>query len=355
MSMIHYNKWKRYGFPLKLFYSHPEFSHFVLSSPLGSQMKVTGDTFSQIDGDPAILVEGEWTAFAQIAKRFSVQYSPRYRQKFLVEKSSGKVFTYVGGQGLIEHHPYKAAVALKKISQEEYTKSRELAQSFDGRDEEAILQIVTTQSPGKSPYFSARHLYLRLIDRDRNCYSIGFGYDDPIRVPLKSGRGLVRSPDFWEYKRAKARAITNIPISKSGVSRLLNFVKKCQSSESYAFHILHHNCATFTQAAVKYATGLNIPTRVRLKDLFRKFLPRWICLPLKFLFGTVGTAFIALGSLLLGEGSGHKFGTFKKNKKFVSPATRIDYWVDFSALSWNDPLVTMRWQMRQKSTILQAQ
>ena len=321
-------------------------------------MKVTGDTFSQVDGNPAILVEGEWTVFEQIKKRFSVQYSRRYRQKFLVEKSSGHVFTYVGGQGLIEHHPYKASVALKKISQEEYAKSRELAKAFNGRDEEAILQIVTTQSPGKSPYFSARHLYLRLIDAERNMHSIGFGYDEPIRVPLKSGRGLVRSPDFWEYKRAKARAITNIPISKSGVERLLQFVKKCQSSEVYAFHILHHNCASFTQAAVQFATGLNIPTRVKLKDLFSHFIPRWLFLPLKFLFGTIGTSFIALGSLLLGEGigaNGRKFGSFKKKERYASPASRIDYWVDFSALSWNDPLVTTRWQMRQKSTVIQAQ
>ena len=177
----------------------------------------------------------------------------------------------------------------KTVSENEYSQERELAKKFNGRDEEAILQIVSTRAPGKHRYFSARHIYLRLIDAKRNLHSMGFGYDDPIRIPLKSGRGLLRSPDFWEYKRAEARTITNIPLSKGGVRRLMYFMQECQNSESYAFHILHHNCAAFVSAAVKFATGLNIPTKVYLKSFLNKVMPRWVRVPAKIFLGFFGT------------------------------------------------------------------
>ncbi|MDX8431680.1 MAG: hypothetical protein SNF33_07780 [Candidatus Algichlamydia australiensis] len=356
------SRWKRYGFPLEIYYTHPDFAKFLLATPLGSQIRVTGDPICVERGVPKILVEGEWHSFEEISQRFCVRSCKRYRQKFIYDRETNSVFTYLGGgKGLVEHHPYKSHLALKTVSEEEYVKARSLAKKFNGCDEEAILQIVSTNAPGKHRYFSARHIYLRFIDAGRNLYSMGFGYDDPIRIPLKSGRGLLRSPDFWEYKRAKARTVTNIPLSKSGVRRLIHFAEQCQKSESYAFHILHHNCAAFVSAAVKFATGLNIPTRVRLRDFLSKLVPRWVRIPGKIFlgfFGAICTSFIAFGSLLLGEGSGRggrKFGSLKKRELFASPVFNLDYWFDFSTLSWHDPLVATQWQLKQPSTQVLAQ
>lgn len=351
------NRWKRYGFPLEIYFSHSEFAHFLLSSLLGSQMKVTNDPICIIEGEPAILVEGEWTPFPKLQKRFSVHHDKRYRQKFLVENNSGEVFTYLGGgQGLTKHHPYKSHLALKEVSKEEYVRLCKLAKRFNGRDEEAVLQVVTTSGEGEHPFFSPRHIYLRLIDSDRKMHVVGFGYDDPVRIPLKAGKGLLRSPDFWEYKRAEKRAITNIPISNEGVKRFLHFVTHCLKSDSYAYHVLHHNCSNFAREAVFYSTGLKIPTQVRLKSFLRTFIPKFLHLPFKIflhVFGAIGSAVIALISLLLGEGVGpkaRKFGCLKKKERFCSPVTNVDYWLNFSSLGWHDPLATMDWQQTQAST-----
>ena len=100
-------KWLRNGLPPAIYQKHSDFCRFLESSGLLSQMKVTRDTVKEIDGEPALIVQGKWMKWPDLKDQFEAVYSKRYRETFIVHKQTYEVYTYLdNGRGLQPHHPY---------------------------------------------------------------------------------------------------------------------------------------------------------------------------------------------------------------------------------------------------------
>ncbi|MBN2479097.1 MAG: hypothetical protein JXA94_02600 [Parachlamydiales bacterium] len=297
-----FEKWKSYGFKEALFYKYPEFSQFLLDSSLASQIKVTKDEIQEIANEPAILIEGKWTRFSDLKKRFDYKFSPKFKETFLYDKQSDEVFTYLDTKkGLVKHHPYLNALdPVGKISSSEYQailkKSHQFERDFDKpkRNYKYILQIVTSKMPpGKSSLSKSnlfdfllrpRHPYFRLIDPDtKNVHIIGYGFwnwKDKMGFfgPLVTDQGRFRSPDIWEYRNCSKRIVTNIPLNKEEMKRFTYFCKKFVNDDinfgkNLAFNFMNHNCTSFVKEAVKYSFSKQIITNASLDEIICEISP----------------------------------------------------------------------------------
>jgi len=313
-----YQKWLRYGMPEAIYRLHPEFCSFMETSGLLSQMKVTRDTVKEVDGEPAILVQGSWTRWTEFQERFEAVFSRRYKETFIVNKKTSEVYTYLdNGKGLEPHHPYLTGCSnsISTLNDLDYEKVLKKAHEFIRPGEENlsqeerqklnatrpfILQNITSYVEGPETRFheliiKPKHPFGHLIigeddpalnQRKGEVYEVGFGWKDRVKMPFAfaATEGRFRSPDLWGYmnfeKKTIKKIVTNIAISKEEAQAFTEYTMKYHRSEvnignPVGFHLLAQNCSTYTRMANK-AAGIDVPTEISLAELIHEVSPLWI-------------------------------------------------------------------------------
>jgi hypothetical protein len=313
-----YKKWQTYEMPEEIYKYHPEFCQFLESSSLLSQMKVTKDRPFEIENEAAILVEGQAMKWSQIDKKFEYVYSKRFDEKFIVEKATRHIYTYLDdGKGLQKHHPYLGEKKIiSKLTAEEYEQVQKSARLFI-RPEEAslsceeresenqkrkhILQIVSSYSnKGNSSLhellINPVHPYIRMICGEDNLslnmcakdvYEVGYRAKQKITFPFIFGQGqffpfiatngLFRSPDAAEYVPCDKRVVTNIPLTSEEAERFYNFTEKYHREHInlgnlIGFHIYSQNCTTYVRKAL-LEIGIAVPTEISALQIIKRISP----------------------------------------------------------------------------------
>lgn len=306
-----YQKWLRNGFSADIYHKHPQFCTFMETSGLMSQMKVTRDAVREIDGEPAVLVEGAWTKWSVLRTLFEPRASKRYGETFIVHKHTNEVYTYLdNGRGLQKHHPYVTENApISTLNEGQYQTVLAKAQAFVRPGEEHlsdeerqrlnagrpfVLQLVSSYTEGLNTrmhelMIKPKHPYLRVIagadnpeqnTRRGEVYEVGYGWKKKVIIPLRTTQGQFRSPDVWEYVPVEERLVTNIPISQEEARALREYTLKYHRDgvnlgNPVAFHLTRQNCSTYVRNAMAVA-GIEAPTEVDLASLIHEVSPEWM-------------------------------------------------------------------------------
>lgn len=306
------SKWQRYSQDPALYQKHPEFCNFMETSGLLSQVKVTRDSFQEIDGEAAIKVNGDYMKWTEFKSQFKAVYSERYQETFILSKATSEVYTYLDtGKGLQLHHPYLSdRDPMCKLSDEDYAKVLEVARKAVRPGEENltqeerdqlndkrtfVLQLVTSHVKGPKTRFheliqNSKHPYLRLIiGRDNpdhgtkkgDVHEVGYGWKNKVvNTPLIAAQGQFRSPDVWEYMNCEERVVTNYAVTPEEALNFGNYVTEYHRSEinlgnPIGFHLFKQNCSTFVRAGMA-AANITVPTETTLKDLWHDVMPLWM-------------------------------------------------------------------------------
>lgn len=309
-NQVKFDKWVRSGQDPDIYHRHPEFSSFMEESGLLSQIKITQDSFEEINGEPALKVNGEWMQWSTFKDQFNFVYSRRYREIFVIGKDN-QVYTYLdNGKGLQVHHPYlNNKTPISTLSEKNYEKVLEKARTFvreeeklltqEQRDENNekrtfVLQLVSSHEINGNTRLhellvNSKHPYLRLIigqdNRDANMskgevYEVGFWpKKNNYNATAYYHQGRFRSPDMYEYKPAGERIVTNMAITPEEAQAFSNFVTEYHNSEvnignPIGFHYFNQNCSTFTRVALESA-NITVPTKITLAELLPKITPLW--------------------------------------------------------------------------------
>lgn len=302
-------RWKQWGFNSEIFQNHFEFAKFLLETPLGSQMKIFNDPIVMKGSVPGIIVEGEWASIEQIKSRFEASYSAEYSQKFIVDKHTKEIYTFLdNGRGLQKHCPYgeEKLTPIVTLNEEEYARTLDAAQKFvrtgessevqEEKNEERtfILQIVSSYVDGTNINATklltqSKHVWLRLIagKDDSNLgikkgevFEIGYEWDSPYKLPALTTKGRFRSEDIWNYVRTKERLVTNIAITQDEMHKIVDYTlgyKKeiKENGQKIAFNYFRQNCSAFVHYAAKQA-GIKVPTKILLTDVIKEISPDWM-------------------------------------------------------------------------------
>lgn len=317
-----YCKWIHYGMPPEMYNKHPEFCRFMEKSGLLSQMKVTKDKPMEIDGEPCILVKGEWMAWSKLHAEFEFVDSVRYHERFIVHRESRDVYTYLdNGKGLQPHHPYLTENnPTTVITEEEYEKVRAKALEFVRSGEENlsaekraelnahrtfVIQVVTSYVKGPNTNAhellqNPKHPYLRLIvgaDMPKkglhqgDVIEVGYGWKDKILIPFAVSQGRFRSPDVWEYIPSEEKVVTSMPVTADEAVAFNDYTLQYHRNEvnlgnPIGFHLARQNCSTYVRAALGVA-GIKVPTEISLPEAMKRMAPDW--------FAVVGRTFSYIG------------------------------------------------------------
>lgn len=303
-----FEKWKKASQSEEIFRDYPRFAEFLESSLLLSQIKITRDSVQLVEGSPALLVDGQWVKEADFYRRFEVVYSKRWGQKFLVEKETRAVYTYLdNGRGLEKHHPFlDARKSISHVNDEEYLRTWNKACQFI-RPEEAqltaqermernqerpfILQLVSEKLKGPDTNFhnliiNPRHTFIRLIAgqdnpelgfRKGDVYEFGFYEKKHHFLPAVATKGQFVSPDLWEYKTPDERIVTNVPIRLEEAQKFTEFTMKyhldgINLGNEPGFHITRQNCTVYFREACK-AAGIAVPIQIDLASAINRVMP----------------------------------------------------------------------------------
>lgn len=319
-NQVSFQKWQRNGMPSDFFAKHTAFCEFLETSNLLSQIKITRDSLSEIDGEPALKVDGTLTKWSEFQQNFDVVYSKRYKENLVVRKLTRDVYTYLdNGLGLQKHHPYLSEhPVISKIDESEYELVLTEAHKFERPTEKDlsqdhkkklnaprtfILQIVSSYLEGTNTNFNElltkpQHPYLHLIAgaddpvlniSKGDVVGLGFELENKVPFPLMAQKGRFRSPDRWEYKVCKERVVTNIALTPEEAHELCSYTLKYHRDKvnlgiETGFHMLRQNCTTYIKAAAKVA-GIAVPTEISLVNLIKEIAPDWI--------KTIGRAYTA--------------------------------------------------------------
>ncbi|MBJ7449577.1 MAG: hypothetical protein JHC93_04380 [Parachlamydiales bacterium] len=299
-----YNKWKdSYHFEPRLFSHHIDFAKFLFDTHLASQIKATKTAPKEIDGEAALLVEGEWIKFSDFSQRFSVRTYGPTKEKLIADKTNA-VYSYLDNEkGFELTHPYtqEKIKPLTKLSQEEFQKTLTEARKFKRSDEcdpielnkdrHCIIQVVSSEvenksrfdfisGPAKKQFSSSKHPWLRWIDKEGNVFDVGYGSfikQSPKNL-LKAIDGKFRSPDLWNFLPCDSHVVTNIAATEDEILKLSQYAHKYKNDDrnfntKAAFHGLSQNCTAFTTFALMAATGIKIPTVIPVDTLIGKCVP----------------------------------------------------------------------------------
>ncbi|SCA63355.1 hypothetical protein SCG7086_AP_00190 [Chlamydiales bacterium SCGC AG-110-P3] len=306
-------KWERYGFRQDVFFDHPEFAEWLLSTPVASQMKVTRDDIELVEGIPALRVEGELFPFSLLQERFSVETAPAFKEKFIVDRRTRDVYTYLdNGLGLQKHHPYLATLPapISTLSEADYQTTLDMARRHiraeemdlsaeerasrnEGRD--FILQIVSSKVSGSDTnattlLYQRKHPWLRVIaGRDNpdlgtkkgEVYDFGFGWKGgAAALPFMTKQGQFRILDLWNYKTPEERVVTNCAISETEVRDLFEYSSKYHRDSTnlgrhIGFNLTEQNCSVFVRYGAKIV-GIKVPTEIKITALIARIAPEWM-------------------------------------------------------------------------------
>lgn len=306
-NIKNFSRWQKWGFGKDDFVNHYKSVKYLLESPLGNQLKIFENPLIELNNQLGILVEGSWVSIEEIENRFEIKYLPEFREKFMVHKQSGEVYTYLGnGKGLQEHNPYTEMTLehpITSLSEEEYNEVLASARNFLRKGETHpdpertyILQIVSsyvTDSWNNNVMewlYRRKHPYMRVVCGSDNqeyktkkgdVFEIGFGWNAPSLFPGKTIKGRFRTEDLWNYNtKAKKRYVTNIPISQDEAQNMLKYILEfhlnniCASrkTDRIAFNLWAQNCSAFIHYIAKQA-DVDVPTKIYLKDLLVRISP----------------------------------------------------------------------------------
>jgi hypothetical protein len=304
-------RWQKWGFNEEVFANFYESAKYLLESPLGNQMKIFHDPILLEEGQPGILVEGSWVSLEEIRKEFEIKFLPEFREKFMVHKNTGEVFTYLGnGRGLQKHNPYTVENLdhpITRLTETEFQETFAVAQKFlrEGETESNpertfIFQIVSSyvtnscNNNAMEILYRKKHPWMRIVCGKNNpevgikrgdVYEIGFGWTAPSKLPAKTTKGRFRSEDLWNYNTSvKQRIVTNIPISQTEAQEMLKYAMEFHKSnlhpvekdDKIAFNLWSQNCSAFVHYISKKAEGVNAPTKIYLTDLLQRISPDWL-------------------------------------------------------------------------------
>lgn len=310
------NKMKRDGHDVKIFRKFPKFVLFLEESGLLSQIKITRDDITIVDGEPTILVEGKRMPWSELEEKFTWEFAgiEFKNEKFIVckdpkSKNNNEVYTYLdNGKGLQKHHPYtsKKLTPISKIDDADYRKTLKKAKKFKRAGEsdtvrkakkeerKFILQIVTSKTTGPNTNFHnlimrSKHSYLRVIIGKDNpdlrtkkgeVYEVGNYGTFNKYAPFSPGAAQFRSPDLYEYKTCEERIVTNIAITQKEANKLFQFVdsyhkRRLNLGIRIGFHLFYQNCTVFVRKACE-AADIKLPTEIALSDLICKIAPEKI-------------------------------------------------------------------------------
>lgn len=317
-------KWQAYEMPMQIYKNHPEFCRFLESSPLLNQIKVTRDRPFELEGQAAILVEGKPMKWPELKHRFETAYSKKFDEKFIIDRSSRHVYTYLDdGNGLQKHHPFLSerkvigkinAEELKELSKcaRQFVRAGEAGLTLEERrqlnvDRVHVLQIVSSwKHKGDSNLhrllFNPDHPYIRLVAGKEHqplnmqagdVYEVGYrskrkitfpfphakGVGNPQFLPFLSTQGLFRSPDFSEYVPTDARYVTNICLTDQEAENFYAFIERYHRESIHlgnliGFHLGSQNCTTFINK-VLHEVGIPVPTELSAAQIIRKISPDW--------------------------------------------------------------------------------
>jgi len=316
-NQVGFLKWQRNGLPPEIYQKYPEFCRFLEDSKILSQMKVTRDTLTEIDGEPALTatvkengkLETKWMKWSELQKKFEFVYSQRYRETFVVKKDTSEVFTYLdNGLGLQLHHPFLSErTPISTLNDEQYGKVLAKANEFIRPGEENlseeereerntkrtfVLQLVSSYVKGPNTNFhemlsKPQHPYIRLVIGESNpemstskgqVYEVGYVRSKKkVFSPLMTTKGQFRSPDTWEYNPCESRVVTNIPITKDEATALNAYSTKYHRNginlgNPIGFHITRQNCTSFIHVAL-HVVGVGVQTEILLVDLIKEITP----------------------------------------------------------------------------------
>lgn len=303
-----FTRWSRWGFGKEFFSKHYDFVRFLLDTPLGSQMKLfnsddfvhDGRMVSIVENEPAILVEGTLTKFSDLKKRFKVGQF-RGENVIITTTKPVQVYTYLeNGQGLQPHHPYvsNTPTAVARLTENAFQRTMESAQKFypnpvDTKEYPHILQIVSSEIDGMNTNLTnlltkPKHPWIRVIlghDVEHlkrgDIIDVGFGWTKQSVLPGMTSKGRFRCMDLWNYKSAKKRVVTNIPIERETAVKLRALVQEHQANaiqlgQELGFNLFRHNCTSFLNAVGCIVPNSNFETRIELKELIAKVSPDWL-------------------------------------------------------------------------------
>jgi len=310
-----YEKWRKYHLPPKIFFKHGKFCDFLLSSQLLSQIKVTRDTIEEIGGQPCLLVDGHWTKWPEIQKRFQCVYARSFQENVIEDKETADTYSYLDNRsGLQNYHPYRDAIyPISRLNDDEVrltlTKAREFIRPKESRlpeDERRernkertfVIQVVSSSVKSWDTNFSRlflqpQHPYFRIIigedilekelkiekwDKVRkgDVFCIGFGHHNKNGT-LQPQIGQFRGPDIWEYKDCEERIVTNIAITREEALNIIGFIRKYHKrannlGNETAPSPIHQNRSVFVRTALQ--TGnIQIPTNINLPDTIAMLAP----------------------------------------------------------------------------------
>jgi len=310
-------KWERNGLPSEIYQKHPEFCRFLEDSKILSQMKVTRDTLNEIEGEPAITVNGQPMKWSDLQKQFEFVHSTQYNETFVINKNPSDVVNYRGvytyldnGRGLQPHHPYRSErTPVSNLDDEGYEKVLAKAHEFIRPGEEDLSEEERTERNGERPFIlqlvtsnvkgpntnvhnlllNAKHPYIRLIMGKSNpeintvkgqVYEVGYGWRQKVKIPFIATQGQFRSPDVWEYNPCEKKVVTNIPLSQSEARALNDYTAKYHRDSinlgrSIGFHLTRQNCSSYINAALNVA-GISVPTEISLVNLIKDISPNWL-------------------------------------------------------------------------------
>ena len=251
------------GLDPKIYFKHPDFADFILSAHIQKFFEYFGEHKIKNHGQVGLLVEGEFTPWEAISKRFFIEEGKIYS----TETGEKKRWIYIG-EGLVCYDPlnWKTPIPLMKLKEP------------PGK---YLFQVVTSHVKPENQDLSdrvlqgARHTWFRIITPDGNVYSFGMAFDPRefnVLQPLSSVKGRIACPDAYEAS-AEKRIETTFPIEKENALNIGEIIKKYNRDENLQFNFIKGNCAGFTQEVLT-ASGIGgIPkTKMTVSQILWKFI-----------------------------------------------------------------------------------
>jgi hypothetical protein len=296
-----WHKWQKYGLNSEAFMHDYAFTQFAFKSNLASQMKIfPNEDFTMIDGAPHVRVESQPMHYRDFVEKFHITTDSYAGEKRITEIASGQVYTYLGkGDGLVAHDPYQQPLfaQISQISKAENQKLLQTARLFEragemGKEREInnqkrhyTIQIVSSYFSGHwavkaiasnfvKTLLEPQHAYLRYIDPEGRVFEEGLLMENMKASGdfFKNRPCRFSSPDPFSYVSPSERIVTNIAASEEEISLLRDYFSHYQQTD-LASHALTQNCTSFIRKAIGYSTGIEVQSKITMKQLLWRLLP----------------------------------------------------------------------------------